>query len=119
MDRVVMKDCLFCKIVRGEIPAEKVRDDGTLVAIKDIHPAAPVHLLILPHRHVETILDFRVQDRELIGSVYLLAAELARAQGFDRAGYRVVANCNRDGGQTVFHVHFHLLAGRSMSWPPG
>ena len=114
-----MSECLFCKIARKEIPADRVHDDGRLFAINDIHPAAPTHVLIIPHRHVETILDFDSEDRDLIGDVYLLAGRLARERGFDDAGYRVVANCNRDGGQTVFHVHFHLLAGRPLRWPPG
>jgi histidine triad (HIT) family protein len=114
-----MSTCLFCRIIRGEIPAEKVHEDESLVVIKDINPAAPVHLLILPRRHVETILDLGAQDRELVGSAYVLAGALARRYGFDQAGYRIVANCKRDGGQTVFHVHFHVLAGRPMGWPPG
>jgi histidine triad (HIT) family protein len=114
-----MADCLFCKISRNEIPAEKVYEDGELFAIKDINPCAPTHLLIIPHRHVETLLDFAGTDRELIGDVHLLASDLAREYGFATDGYRVVANCNRDGGQTVFHVHFHLLAGRPLAWPPG
>jgi histidine triad (HIT) family protein len=114
-----MSDCLFCKIGSGQIGAEKLHDDGELFAITDLNPAAPTHLLIIPHRHIETILDLGGDDRELIGNAYLVAADLARRSGFDEAGYRVVANCNRDGGQTVFHIHFHLLAGRPMSWPPG
>ena len=114
-----MSECLFCRIGRGEIPATKVHDDQRLFAIEDINPAAPTHLLIIPHRHVETIVDFEAADRELIGDIYLLAGRLARERGFDSDGYRVVANCNRDGGQTVFHVHFHVLAGRPLGWPPG
>ena len=111
--------CLFCRIGAGEIPATKVHEDAELFAIRDINPVAPTHVLIIPHKHVETILDFADTDHALIGRVYALAAKLARADGFADAGYRVVANCNRDAGQTVFHVHFHLLAGRPMSWPPG
>jgi len=114
-----MSECLFCKIARSEIPADRVHDDGRLFAINDIHPAAPTHVLIIPHRHFETLLDFQADDRELIGDVYLLANQLAHEHGFEDSGYRVVANCNRDGGQTVFHVHFHLLAGRPLRWPPG
>ena len=114
-----VSECLFCNIRDGKMPAEKVFDDGELFVIKDINPAAPTHVLIIPHRHVETILELGPDDSELVGKVYLVAAELARAEGFADSGYRVVANCNRDGGQTVFHVHFHLLAGRGLGWPPG
>lgn len=114
-----MADCLFCKIAVGDIPAEKVHDDGELFAIKDVNPVAPVHLLIIPHAHIETIVDLEPSHAELIGKVYLAAGKIAEAEGFAADGFRVVANCNRDGGQTVFHIHFHLLAGRPMSWPPG
>jgi histidine triad (HIT) family protein len=114
-----VSDCLFCKIAAGEIPADKVHDDGELFAINDLNPAAPVHLLIIPHEHVETIAAFDETHRETVGRVYELAASIASKRGFSEPGYRVVANCNRDGGQTVFHVHFHLLAGRAFAWPPG
>ena len=114
-----MSDCIFCRIGAGEVPATKVHEDDLLFAIEDIHPAAPTHVLIIPKRHVETLLDLGAQDHEMIGQIYSVAAGIARARGFAQPGYRVVANCNRDGGQTVFHVHFHLLAGRSLSWPPG
>ena len=114
-----MSDCLFCKMGRGEIPVTKVHDDGEIFAIPDINPQAPVHILIIPHRHVATILEFSPNDHPLVGRIYDVAARIAREQGFDRNGYRVVANCNSDAGQTVFHVHFHLLAGRTMEWPPG
>ena len=114
-----MSDCLFCKVRDGELPAEKVHDDGELFAIKDINPAAPTHLLIIPHRHIETIADLGDPDVKMVGKAYLLAADLARDGGFADSGYRVVANCNRDGGQTVFHIHFHLLGGRGLGWPPG
>src|SRR5262245_26009093 len=112
-----MSDCLFCKIARGDIPAEKVSDDGTLFAIKDINPQAPLHLLLIPYEHMETILDPGVSA--VAGRVYELAGALARERGHADNGFRVVANCNRDAGQTVFHVHFHLLAGRKFGWPPG
>jgi len=114
-----MSECLFCKIARGEIPADKVHDDGRLFAIRDINPVAPTHVLIIPHRHIETIAELDAADSELVGSVYVLAAELARSEGIAGPGYRVVTNCGNDGGQTVFHIHFHLLGGRPMSWPPG
>ena len=116
---LAVSDCLFCKIRDGEVPAEKLCDDGRLFVISDINPAAPTHVLIIPHQHIETIADLDQAPAELVGEVYLTAARIAREQGFAGDGYRVVANCNRDGGQTVFHVHFHLLAGRGMGWPPG
>ena len=111
--------CLFCRIAKGEIPSEKIHDDGELFAIKDINPATPWHALIMPHKHIETILELGPSEESMVGRVYTLAAKLARDNGFDANGYRVVANCNRDGGQTVFHIHFHVLAGRPMGWPPG
>jgi histidine triad (HIT) family protein len=114
-----MSDCLFCKIAAGDIPAEKLHDDGELFAIADINPAAPGHVLILPHRHIATIAELEDGDASLIGRIYLLAARLAADAGVAERGYRVVANCNRDGGQTVYHIHFHVLWGRSMGWPPG
>ena len=114
-----MSSCLFCRICAGELPATKVHEDAELFAIRDINPAAPTHVLIIPRKHIETILDLTEADHALIGRIYALAAKLARNEGFADSGYRVVANCNRDGGQTVYHVHFHLLGGRAMSWPPG
>lgn len=112
-----MSECLFCRIARGEIPAEKVHDDGEMFAIKDINPQAPLHLLLIPHQHAETILDAGIGP--MARHAFVLAAALARENGVAEQGYRVVANCNRDAGQTVFHVHFHLLAGRPLKWPPG
>jgi diadenosine tetraphosphate (Ap4A) HIT family hydrolase len=112
-----MSDCLFCKIARGDIPAEKVHEDGEIFAIKDINPQAPLHLLLIPHRHMETILDPGLSA--VAGHIFDAAAGLARKHGHAEQGFRVVANCNRDAGQTVFHVHFHLLAGRRFAWPPG
>lgn len=114
-----MSECIFCRIGAGEIPVAKLHDDAELFAIQDINPAAPKHALIIPKRHIETLLDFRPDDQALVGRVYALAADIARTEGFADSGYRIVANCNRDGGQTVFHVHFHLLAGRPLGWPPG
>ena len=114
-----MSDCLFCKIGAGELAAEKVLDDGELFAIEDINPVAPTHLLIIPHRHIDTILELGDEHATMVGRVFAVAAHLAREGGFGEAGYRVVANCNRGAGQTVFHIHFHLLAGRRLAWPPG
>lgn len=114
-----MADCLFCRIAAGDVPAEKVHDDGELFAIKDINPVAPFHLLVIPHAHIETIADLDAGHAQLIGKIYVTVRKIAEDAGFAEDGYRVVANCNRDGGQTVYHIHFHLLAGRPMSWPPG
>ena len=114
-----MQSCLFCKIEKGEIPSEKVYDGETLFAIKDVNPVAPVHILILPKKHFSTILEIGEADCELIGSVYTLANRLAGDNGLESSGFRVVLNCGAGAGQSVFHVHFHLLGGRPMQWPPG
>ena len=114
-----MSDCLFCKIVAGQIPGSIVYEDRELVAFKDINPQAPVHVLIVPRRHIETLNDLRVEDDALVGSMVRCAAALAKKSGFSDRGYRTVLNCNREAGQTVFHIHLHLLAGRSLTWPPG
>jgi len=112
-------DCLFCKIAGGVIATDKVYDDGRLFVIEDLHPAAPNHLLIIPHEHIDTIADLDDGHVDMVGGVYKLAASIARDQGFAEAGYRLVSNCNKDGGQSVYHIHFHLLSGRQMGWPPG
>lgn len=114
-----MSDCIFCKIDRGEIPAEKVHEDGDLFVIRDINPQAPTHLLIIPKRHIPTLLDLEDADLPVIGRVYDVANRLAREHGFEKSGYRVVVNCGAGAGQSVFHIHYHLLAGRAMKWPPG
>lgn len=114
-----MSDCIFCKIDRGGIPAEKVHEDGDLFVIRDINPQAPTHLLIIPKRHIPTLLDLEDADLPVIGRVYDVANRLAREHGFEKSGYRVVVNCGAGAGQSVFHIHYHLLAGRAMQWPPG
>ncbi|MCA9483935.1 MAG: histidine triad nucleotide-binding protein [Nitrospina sp.] len=114
-----MSDCIFCKIDRGGIPAEKVHEDGDLFVIRDINPQAPTHLLIIPKRHIPTLLDLEDADLPVIGRVYDVANRLAREHGFEKSGYRVVVNCGAGAGQSVFHIHYHLLAGRAMKWPPG
>ena len=114
-----MIGCLFCDIVAGKVPSKKVYEDETLVAIGDINPQAPVHLLIIPRKHIVSPAELKAEDRELVGDIFLLAQKLARDRGIEEGGYRVVANCNRDAGQSVFHIHFHLLGGRTMGWPPG
>lgn len=114
-----MTECLFCKIRDGQIAAKIVYRDDLCLAFEDIQPEAPTHLLLIPLRHIATTNDLTAPDRELIGHIILSAAKVARERGHAESGYRLVTNCNRDGVQTVFHLHFHLLAGRRFSWPPG
>lgn len=114
-----MEDCLFCKIERGEIPSEKVYDGEGVFAIKDVNPQAPVHILILPKKHFSTILDIETGDQELVGSIFTVANQLARENGLAEPGFRIVLNCGSGAGQSVFHIHYHLLGGRAMRWPPG
>ena len=110
-------DCLFCKIVAGEIPATLVRRTDRLVAFRDVSPQAPVHVLVIPTEHLGSLAD--VQDGRLLGEMLLLARDIAREEKIADDGYRVVFNTNRNGGQTVFHLHLHLLGGRRLTWPPG
>ncbi len=112
-----MTDCLFCKIAGGEIPAKVVKRDGRLLAFRDINPQAPTHILIIPAEHVASLND--AKDEGLLGEILVFAGALAREEGIAQRGYRVVVNTNADGGQTVFHLHAHLLGGRRMTWPPG
>jgi histidine triad (HIT) family protein len=111
--------CLFCKIVAGEIPAKRVHEDEELLAFEDIKPEAPVHVLIVPKRHIATLNDVEPGDDGLVGAMMRRAAAIAQARGVSDAGYRTVMNCNSNAGQTVFHIHLHLLAGRRLGWPPG
>lgn len=114
-----MGDCLFCKIIAGEIPARKVYEDDLVVVIEDIAPVAPLHLLIIPRKHLVNSLDLGQGDGELLGRVFQVAASLAKERGVSEEGFRVVNNNNAGAGQSVFHLHFHLLGGRRFSWPPG
>ena len=114
-----MSDCLFCKIIAGEIPGNFVHRDDQLVALQDINPQAPLHVLIVPRKHIASLNDLTAGDDALVGSMFRLAASLAKAHGYSERGYRAVFNTNREAGQTVFHVHLHVLAGRGLSWPPG
>jgi len=111
--------CLFCRIAAGEIPAKMVYQDERLLVIEDINPATPLHLLLIPRKHIIGILDLLPEDDLLIGHIFRVAAAIARERGVAASGFRIVANPHADAGQSVFHVHFHLLAGRSMAWPPG
>ena len=111
--------CLFCRIAKGEIPAKIVHQDDRLVAFRDINPQAPTHILIIPRVHVATLNDLEPRHRGLLGDMHLLAATLARSEGIAEGGWRVAMNCGSDAGQTVFHIHLHLLGGRRFQWPPG
>lgn len=111
-------DCLFCKIIGGEIPSDKVYEDDLVYVFKDISPEAPVHLLIVPKKHIDSNDTLEEGDKELIGHIFLLAKKLAKDFKLTK-GYRIVNNIGEDGGQSVKHMHFHLLGGRSLNWPPG
>ena len=111
--------CLFCRIVSGEIPPSKVYEDDQLIAFNDVNPQAPMHVLIVPRRHLATLNDLSPEDDRLVGAMVRRAAAIAKDQGHDGPGYRTVFNCNAQAGQTVFHVHLHVLGGRTLTWPPG
>jgi histidine triad (HIT) family protein len=114
-----MADTIFGKIIRREIPAQIVHEDDDVLGFRDVNPQAPVHVLFIPKRAIATLNDLSETDGELVGKLFLAAARWAKAEGFAENGYRCVINCNNDGGQTVFHLHVHLLAGRALQWPPG
>jgi histidine triad (HIT) family protein len=112
-------DCLFCKIVEKKIPAKTVYEDENVLAFEDINPQAPVHILVIPKKHVSTSLDLNSDNSEVMGHLYLAANKIAQEKGVAERGFRIVMNCNKEAGQTVFHLHLHLLAGRALHWPPG
>jgi len=112
-------NCLFCKIIKKEIPAKIVFEDDRVLAFEDVNPQAPVHVLVIPKKHIATTLEIGEGDHALVGELVQAANRIARERGVAEQGFRTVMNCNRDAGQTVFHLHLHLLAGRPMSWPPG
>ncbi len=114
-----MTDCLFCKIAAGDIPANIIYQDDQVIAFDDIHPRAPQHKLIIPRKHIPTLNDLLPEDTAVAGHLLLTAQQLAKELGIAEAGYRVVMNCNAAAGQLVYHVHLHLLGGRSLTWPPG
>jgi histidine triad (HIT) family protein len=114
-----MPECLFCRIVAGEIPSTRVHEDDDVIAIRDIAPRAPTHILILPRRHIASALDLTDADGPLLGRMFAAAADIARAEGIADAGYRLVSNVGRWGGQSVDHLHLHLMGGRAFEWPPG
>ncbi len=111
--------CLFCRIAEKEIPSDIIYEDETMLAFRDIDPQAPTHFLVIPKEHIETLNDLTPEKSSLIGDMVNRARELAGKEGIAESGYRMVMNCNRDGGQTVFHIHLHLLGGRNLGWPPG
>lgn len=109
-----MQDCLFCKIIRKEIPADIVYEDEEILAFKDIQPAAPIHILVIPKKHISSINEIETEDEALVGKIYTKIKEIAKQQGVDETGYRVIVNCGKDAGQEVMHLHFHLLAGKKL-----
>ncbi|WP_020407402.1 histidine triad nucleotide-binding protein [Hahella ganghwensis] len=113
-----MSETLFTKIINREIPADIIYEDDLSLAFNDINPQAPVHFLVIPKKTIATVNDIAEADRELVGHLYLVAAKLAKSMGFSEDGFRTVMNCNEHGGQTVFHIHLHVLAGKPMGWPP-
>lgn len=112
-------DCLFCKIINGDIPSSKVYEDELVYAFRDIEPQAPTHILIIPKEHIASANELTEENATVVGHVFAVAAKIAKAEGIAEGGYRIVNNCGEDGGQTVKHLHFHMLGGRSLQWPPG
>ncbi|RKY39053.1 MAG: histidine triad nucleotide-binding protein [Candidatus Omnitrophota bacterium] len=113
------RDCIFCKIVARQIPAEIVFEDERILAFNDINPQAPVHILIIPKKHIERLSDLHPSDKDLMAEIIFKAKQLAEDKGIAERGYRLVINNNKDAGQAVFHLHFHLIGGRKLTWPPG
>lgn len=109
-----MEDCLFCKIVKGEVLSTKVYEDEEILAFKDINPAAPIHILVIPKKHITSLAHLKKEDEALVGRIYGVINQIAEKQGFKENGYRVIVNCGKDGGQEVMHLHFHLLAGKQL-----
>lgn len=113
------QDCLFCKIAAGEIPSDPVYSDDDFYAFRDINPCAPTHILIVPRKHIARINEANPEDATLLGNMLLRANKIVEEEGLADKGFRYVINCNEEGGQTVFHIHLHILGGRALSWPPG
>lgn len=114
-----MEDCVFCKIVEGELPSTKVYEDEEILAFRDLSPAAPTHIIIVPKKHIMSLDTATDEDMEIIGKLMLKARDIARDEGLSHDGYRIVNNTGKFGGQTVWHYHLHLIGGRAMQWPPG
>jgi len=114
-----MEECIFCKIIKGEIPSKKIYEDENVYAFYDISPAAPVHFLVIPKVHIESANEINERNGEIISHIYVAINKIVRELKIDGTGYRIVNNCGDDGGQTVQHIHFHVLGGKSLKWPPG
>lgn len=114
-----MQDCIFCKVVNRELPAEIVYEDEKVLVFKDINPVAPVHLLLIPKKHISGLSDVKEEDAGVMGRIQVIASNLAREMGLVKDGFRLVCNCGRNAGQQVMHIHYHLLSGRPFKWPPG
>jgi len=114
-----MSECLFCRIAAGEIPAKIVFNDEKVVAFEDIKPQAPIHIIIIPRKHIPTVLDLDEEDRELVGHIHLVANQIAAEKSLTQDGFRLVTNCKKSAGQEIFHLHIHMLGGRAFGWPPG
>ena len=117
--KVDMSDCLFCKIVSGEISCDKLYENDKLVAFRDIDPKAPIHILVIPKKHIRSINELEISDQNLAGEILLAAKEIASIENIESSGYRTIFNTNSDGGQTVYHIHMHVMGGRQLHWPPG
>ena len=117
--KVDMSDCLFCKIVSGEISCDKLYENDKLVAFRDIDPKAPTHILVIPKKHIRSINELEISDQNLAGELLLAAKEIASIENIESSGYRTIFNTNSDGGQTVYHIHMHVMGGRQLHWPPG
>ncbi len=109
-----MEDCIFCKIIKKEIPGDIVYEDNEILAFKDINPQAPIHILVIPKKHVESILDLKEEDEELVGKIFTVIKKIAKEQNIEETGFRVISNCGEDAGQAVKHLHFHILAGKKL-----
>ncbi|MFA6836164.1 MAG: histidine triad nucleotide-binding protein [Fibrobacteraceae bacterium] len=114
-----MSDCLFCKIIKGEIPSDKVYEDDDVFAFRDINPQAPVHFLVIPKKHITSLMDMNEEDSGILGKMLYRAELIAKEEGLEEKGARFIFNCKEDAGQTVWHIHLHVLGGRKFGWPPG
>lgn len=114
-----MSDCLFCKIIKGEIPSNKVYEDDDVFAFRDINPQAPVHFLVIPKKHITSLMDMNEEDSGILGKMLYRAELIAKEEGLEKKGARFIFNCKEDAGQTVWHIHLHVLGGRKFGWPPG
>lgn len=115
----IVEDCIFCKIIKGEIPCEKIYEDDIVLSFKDISPGAPSHVLIIPKKHISSLNEVTDEDSKIVAHVFIVLKEIVKKLGINETGYRIVSNCGEQGGQTVEHIHFHVLGGRTLQWPPG